>query len=165
MVENQPIVDNLTGMAERVDGALHIDGTNIEALLATYFGYEVRLLLSHHPANAALPETSMLFMVKGDGVLNGPEDTGVGGLYRLGNQVFELNALEGERCTLAIVNLDFKIVDDVDKLDDLISDLNLGKLDRTAKDVEEIRSAEERAHQAMGKLSEALNGLFDGTKK
>ena len=33
MVENQPIVDNLTGMAERVDGAMHIDGTNIEDLL------------------------------------------------------------------------------------------------------------------------------------
>jgi len=165
MVENQPIVDNLTGMAERVDGALHIDGTNIEELLATYFGYEVRLLLSHHPENAALPESTTLFMVKGDGELSGPEDTGSTGLYRLGDQAFELRHLEGRRCTLAIVNLDFKIVDEVDKMNDLISDLNLGKFERTADDVEAIRSAEKRAHEAMGKLSEALNGLFDGTKK
>lgn len=163
MVENQPIVDNLTGMAEKVDGVLHIDGTNIEDLLATYFGCEVRLLLSHHPTDSCPPAADhLLFMVKGDGVLQGPEgDT----LYRLGSQAFDLCHLEGRRCTLAIVNLDFKIVDDVEKLDDLISDLNLGKFDRTAGDVEKIRSAEERAHQAIRSLSEAMNGLFDGTKK
>lgn len=140
MSETPPIVDALTGIAYKKEDSLWLDGRDIQAILDSYLGLNVKLFISHKPDEG--PQPPYFWSVHGTGVLLREGD-----FYILGDEPFNLQPMVGYNCVFSVVNMEFEIVS--------LEELN----NAPPSDMDEIVKREERLRSALQNLSSALGSI------
>jgi len=148
---DEPIIDYATGIATLKDGVVHVDGRDLEKILAPFVGKKVKLILSHKPEpNSDDKIPPFLWMIHETGELKR-----YGKEWQVGDKPFNLNLLAGYRSVVSVVNMDFKVMDPVE----MLGSADLRKDEKTS-----IIETEKRLRESLKKLSGVLGDIVGERK-